>query len=100
MKLRHAILPLALALSLPAVADAARGFTVRDMAYLDRHSAPARGLNAIQLEICRAAYLDGRLSDPGQGLVAVVETLALLVRRLAGEVAALGRGGQVAQAAE
>ena len=40
MKLRHAILPLALALSLPAVADAARGFSVRDMAYLDRHSAP------------------------------------------------------------
>ena len=40
MKLRHAILPLALALSLPAVADAARGFTVRDMAYLDRHSSP------------------------------------------------------------
>ena len=40
MNLRHAILPLALALSLPAVADAARGFTVRDMAYLDRHSSP------------------------------------------------------------
>ena len=41
MKLRHAILPLALALSLPALADAApRGFTVRDMAYLDRHSSP------------------------------------------------------------
>ena len=30
MNLRHAILPFALALSLPAVADAARGFTVRD----------------------------------------------------------------------
>ena len=40
MKLRHAILPLALALSLPAVAEAARGFEVRDMAYLDRHSSP------------------------------------------------------------
>ena len=40
MNLRHAILPLALALSLPAVADAARGFEVRDMAYLDRHSSP------------------------------------------------------------
>ena len=39
MTLRHAILPLALALSLPALAaDAAatRGFTVRDMAYMDR----------------------------------------------------------------
>ncbi len=40
MKLRHAILPFALALSLPAVADAARGFTVQDMAYLDRYSSP------------------------------------------------------------
>ena len=32
MNLRHAILPLALALSLPAVADAAHGIEVRDMA--------------------------------------------------------------------
>ena len=41
MNLRHALLPLALALSLPAVANAAqRGFTVQDMAYMDRHSAP------------------------------------------------------------
>ena len=40
MKLRHAVLPLALALSLPSLADAARGFEVRDMAYLDRHSSP------------------------------------------------------------
>jgi len=45
MKLRHAILPFALALSLPAIAGTpseagARGFTVQDMAYLDRHSSP------------------------------------------------------------
>ena len=40
MNLRLAILPLALALSLPSVADAARGFAVRDMAYMDRHSSP------------------------------------------------------------
>ncbi len=45
MNLRHAILPLALALSLPAVASTpsaagARGFTVQDMAYMDRHSSP------------------------------------------------------------
>lgn len=41
MTLRHAILPLALALSLPAVANAAqRGFTVQDMAYMDRYSSP------------------------------------------------------------
>ena len=45
MKLRYAILPLALALSLPAIAantakPAARGFDVRDMAYMDRYSSP------------------------------------------------------------
>ncbi|TCT24370.1 alpha/beta hydrolase family protein [Thermomonas haemolytica] len=45
MTLRHALLPLALALSLPALAadapPAARhGFTVQDMAYMDRYSAP------------------------------------------------------------
>src|SRR5690606_39187423 len=41
MNLRHAILPLALALSLPAVAYAAqRGFTVQDLAYMDRYFSP------------------------------------------------------------
>ena len=40
MNIRHALLPLALVLALPSVADAARGFEVRDMAYLDRHSSP------------------------------------------------------------
>ena len=45
MTLRHALLPLALALSLPALAAdappaAKHGFTVQDMAYMDRYSAP------------------------------------------------------------
>ncbi|MDI1252006.1 S9 family peptidase [Thermomonas sp.] len=45
MTLRHAILPLALALSLPSIAatpakPAARGFSVQDMAYMDRYSSP------------------------------------------------------------
>ncbi len=40
MNIRHALLPLALALLLPSIAGAARGFEVRDMAYLDRHSSP------------------------------------------------------------
>ncbi|MFN7136558.1 MAG: prolyl oligopeptidase family serine peptidase [Thermomonas sp.] len=45
MTLRHALLPLALALSLPALAAAAppaakHGFTVQEMAYMDRYSAP------------------------------------------------------------
>ncbi|MEO6154457.1 MAG: S9 family peptidase, partial [Thermomonas sp.] len=45
MTLRHAILPLALALSLPSVAatpvsSATHGFSVQDMAYMDRFSSP------------------------------------------------------------
>ena len=40
MTFRHALLPLALALALPTMAHAARGFTAEDMAYLDRHSSP------------------------------------------------------------
>ena len=40
MKLRHALLPLALACALPFAVHAERGFTVRDMAYMDRHSSP------------------------------------------------------------
>ncbi len=45
MTLRHAILPLALALSLPSIAATpppatARGFSVQDMAYMDRNASP------------------------------------------------------------
>src|SRR5688500_5698044 len=40
MNLRHALLPVALLLALPALAHAARGFEVRDLATLDRHSSP------------------------------------------------------------
>ena len=40
MTLRHALLPAALLLALPSFAHAARGFEVRDMAYMDRYSSP------------------------------------------------------------
>ncbi len=40
MNLRHAALTLALLSALPSLAIAARGFEVRDLAKLDRHSAP------------------------------------------------------------
>ena len=40
MNLRHALLPVALLLALPTLAHAARGFEVRDLATLDRHSSP------------------------------------------------------------
>ena len=64
---------------------------------LDRHAAPARGLHALQVEICRSAYLDAQLQEPGAGLSAVARVMAGLVRRLAEELAA---GRSLPQAAE
>jgi len=64
---------------------------------LDRHAAPARGLHALQVEICRSTYLDAQLHEPGPGLPAVARVMAGLVRRLAEELAA---DRSVPQAAE
>ena len=64
---------------------------------LDRHGAPGRGLHALQVEICRSAYLDAHLQEPGPGLAAVARVMAGLVRRLAEELAA---GRSLPQAAE
>jgi N-formylglutamate amidohydrolase len=58
---------------------------------LDRHSAPQRGFHALQVEIDRSSYLDARLLEEGPGFDSVVELLIGLVRKLAGEVAAMGR---------
>jgi N-formylglutamate amidohydrolase len=65
---------------------------------LDRHAAPARGAHGLQIEICRSAYLDGALREPGAGFDAVAEVLVGLVRRLASEFA--GQAGAMRQAAE
>ena len=65
---------------------------------LDRHGAPARGLNALQLEVCRSVYLDAAMSEPGEGFAATAELLTGLVRRLASELNALP--SWFAQAAE
>lgn len=67
---------------------------------LDRHAASARGIHAVQLEICRATYLDRQLAEPGAGMAAVANLVAGLVRELAGEVAALGRERGLPLAAE
>jgi N-formylglutamate amidohydrolase len=70
---------------------------------LERHGAPARGTHALQLEIDRGSYLDGRLVEPGEGYAAMVTLLAGLIRRLAAEVALLGgsnAGEAWAEAAE
>lgn len=65
---------------------------------LDRHGAPARGISAMQLEICRTTYLDSHLREPGDGVERVAKMLSALIRRLAEEVAKGATG--VAQAAE
>jgi len=64
---------------------------------LDRHAAPARGLNALQVEVCRAAYLDLQMRELGPGLTDVTRILSGLVRRLAQELAADRRLPQAAE---
>jgi N-formylglutamate amidohydrolase len=54
---------------------------------LDRHGSPARGLSAMQIEVCRATYLDPAMREAGEGLDPVAQVLATLVRRLADELA-------------
>jgi N-formylglutamate amidohydrolase len=67
---------------------------------LERHADPDRAIHAMQLEIDRTSYLDARLAEPGAGFTAMAGLLAGLVRRLAAEVAELGRHGSLAAAAE
>jgi N-formylglutamate amidohydrolase len=54
---------------------------------LDRHGAPARGIHAIQLEVCRSAYLDARLDAPSGRMAGMARLIAGLVRELAAEIA-------------
>ncbi|MFC3097547.1 N-formylglutamate amidohydrolase [Alteraurantiacibacter palmitatis] len=65
---------------------------------LDRHAAPQRGIHAMQVEVCRAVYLDAQLQDPGEGFDAVAVSLAAMVQRLAADLTPMPRG--FAQAAE
>jgi N-formylglutamate amidohydrolase len=67
---------------------------------LDRHGAPRDGIHAVQIEVCRATYLDRHLAEPGAGLPAIAAMLAGLVRELGAETALLGGGEQLRQAAE
>ncbi len=67
---------------------------------LDRHAAPARGIHAIQLEVCRSSYLDQRMIEPTARISAVVRLIAGLVRELGEVTAELGRGSSVLLAAE
>ena len=65
---------------------------------LDRHAAPSRGLHGMQIEVCRSAYLDEGLQEPGEAFEQTAELLAGLVRQLADEMASLGQAFR--QAAE
>ena len=69
---------------------------------LERHAAPEYGLHALQLEIDRSSYLDARHAEPGAGFAAMIEFLTGLVRRLAEDVAEIGREASTrwAEAAE
>lgn len=58
---------------------------------LERHARRHEGLHCLQLEIDRTCYLDSRLAEPGPGFDATVELLIGLVRRLAVDVADIGR---------
>lgn len=55
---------------------------------LDRHGAPQRRIHALQVEMCRACYLDPALRQPSDGLEAVADVLTGLVLRLAAELVA------------
>lgn len=67
---------------------------------LERHGAPVDGIHALQLEVDRSSYLDSRLAEPGEGFDVMVNLLCELVRRLAAEVADLGRMASWSNAAE
>jgi len=67
---------------------------------LDRHGKPLAGIHAMQIEVCRATYLDRHMSEPGPGLPGVAATLAGLVRELGAETALLGGHDGLRQAAE
>jgi len=47
-----------------------------------RHGDPERGVHAIQLEICRSAYLDAELRAPGPGFAAVCRLVAAVAQAL------------------
>lgn len=58
---------------------------------LERHARRHEGVHCLQLEIDRTSYLDHRMAEPGAGFDATVELLVTLVRRLAADVADIGR---------
>lgn len=67
---------------------------------LDRHAAPQRGIHAIQVEVCRSAYLDDRMSETTPGLGPLADMLAGLARELGAATARLADQERQCEAAE
>ncbi|AXK42830.1 N-formylglutamate amidohydrolase [Erythrobacter aureus] len=67
---------------------------------LDRYGQTARGIHALQIEVCRSTYLDARLDQPSARLGAIAKLLTGLVDTLGAEVTSMGRLSHMAQAAE
>lgn len=67
---------------------------------LDTHAAPARGIHAIQLEVCRSTYLDDAFNEVSDGIEELADMLADLVRELGAAVADMGGAIDLPQAAE
>jgi N-formylglutamate amidohydrolase len=63
---------------------------------IERHAQPGRGVHALQLEIDRRCYLDGKLAKPGRGF----DHVAALIETLAVELGEALIGRQYATAAE
>lgn len=67
---------------------------------LDRYGQTARGIHAVQIEVCRSTYLDAGLNQPSIRAGAIAKLLSGLVQTLAAEVETMGRAVQMPQAAE
>ncbi len=67
---------------------------------LDRHAAPQKNIHALQLEVCRSAYLGDSREELNDSAGSIVDLLSGLVRKLANETAALAPPSDFRQAAE
>ncbi|MGQ0660961.1 N-formylglutamate amidohydrolase [Sphingosinicella sp.] len=49
---------------------------------VERHGRPARHIHALQIELCRSAYLDVTLENPGRGFAPAAELIAAIAAAL------------------
>lgn len=67
---------------------------------LDHHGAPAAGIHALQIEVCRSLYLDEELAELTSAAADIAAMIARLVVQLGRETAALGQARSLLEAAE